>query len=82
MFDSRGEVTVATEGIIAGWLSKEKSEFFDSTTGEPAALWRLMYDIVALGEGELEEHKVLESIDLMSKELPCIANESFTLRQR
>jgi hypothetical protein len=73
VFDSRDELTDAADGIIVGWLSKEKSDFFEES-GKPAALWRLMYDNVLLGEEDLEEHEVLEAIDLMSKEVPaCIA---------
>ena len=73
VFDSRGELTDAADGIIAGWLSKEKSNFF-AKPGKPAALWHLMYDNVMLGEEDLEEHEVLEAIDLMSTEVPaCIA---------
>jgi hypothetical protein len=73
VFDSRSELTDAADGIIAGWLSKEKSDFF-TKPGKPAALWRLIYDNVMLGEEDLEEHEVLEAIDLMSTEVPaCIA---------
>jgi hypothetical protein len=48
------ELTDAADGIIVGWLSKEKSDFFEES-GKPAALWRLMYDNVLLGEEDLEE---------------------------
>ena len=72
MFNSRGELTAAADGIIAGWLRKEKSHFFAAKTCKP--VWRLMYDDVALGEEDLDEHEVLKAISLMSKELPaCIA---------
>ena len=83
MFDPRDELKGAEDGIIRGWLSKEDSHFFAPHTGEPAALWRLVYDNVALGEEDLEEHEVLEAIDLISAELPaCIAAQQGTLRTR
>jgi hypothetical protein len=86
VFDSTGKLTVAADGIIVGWLSKEKSNFFAANTPperdrphppcKPAALWRLKYDDAALGGENLEEHEVIEAIDLMSTELPaCIAEE-------
>jgi hypothetical protein len=72
VFNSRGELTAAADGIIAGWLRKEKGHFFPAKTCKP--VWRLMYDDAALGEENLDEHEVLKAISLMSKELPaCIA---------
>jgi hypothetical protein len=83
VFDPRDELKGAEDGIIRGWLSKEDSHFFSPLTGEPAPLWRLVYDNVALGEEDLEEHEVLEAIDLISAELPaCIAAQQGTLRTR
>jgi hypothetical protein len=83
VIDARGELAGAEDGSIRGWLSKEDSHFFAPHTGEPAPLWRLVYDNVALGEEDLEEHEVLEAIDLISAELPaCIAAQQGTLKTR
>ena len=83
VFDPSDALRGAEDGIIRGWLSKEDSHFFAPHTGEPAPLWRLVYDNVALGEEDLEEHEVLEAIDLISAELPaCIAAQQGTLRTR
>jgi hypothetical protein len=78
LFDLRGELTDAADGIIVGWRSHEKTStsvsVFPAATREPAgegelsrsegggSRWRLVYDNAAHGEVELEEEEVREAI--------------------
>ncbi len=78
LFDLRGELTDAADGIIVAWRSHVKTStsvsVLPAATREPAgegelsrsegggSRWRLIYDNSARGEVELEEEEVREAI--------------------
>ena len=58
-------------GKITGWLSAAESDFVNDD-GTPAALWHVVFDDVALGEEDLEEHEVKAAViawELATREL-------------
>jgi len=61
--DSR--VIGAADARIVGWLPKEESDFVDEQ-GRAAALWHIVYDDHKIGEEDLEEYEVVESLALLA----------------
>ena len=49
-------------GSLKGWLPPEESDFKNETTGQRAALWRVVYEDTSVGEEDLEEHEVKQAI--------------------
>ena len=70
VFDARDRLTDAADGVIVGWLSKEEADYLAEASGEPAPLWHMTYDDARIGNEDLEEHEVLEAIELMDQPLP------------
>ena len=59
------QITATADGHIAGWLPVGESDFVDAR-GNSAALWKIEYDDTGLGEEDLEEHEVTESLSLFA----------------
>lgn len=70
VFDGRDRLIDAADGVVVGWLSKEESDYNAEATGEPAPLWHMTYDDARIGSEDLEEHEVVEAMELMDQELP------------
>jgi len=55
---------------IVGWLPKEESDFLDEA-GQPAPLWHIVYENTQIGEEDLEEYEVKESLELFERGMPA-----------
>jgi hypothetical protein len=73
LFDDRNKPIDAADGVVVGWLSKEDSDFTAEMTGEPAPIWHIELDDVRVApKGEdLEEHEIIEAINLMHLKMPA-----------
>jgi hypothetical protein len=84
IFNPRGKICDAADGVVVGWLSKEESQFEteDSTEQQPiyAPLWHMKYDDTRLGEEDLEEHEVEEAVELMAQPVPKRAQVKYQKR--
>jgi len=84
IFNPRGKICDAADGVVVGWLSKEESQFEteDSTEQQPiyAPLWHMKYDDTQLGEEDLEEHEVEEAVELMAQPVPKRAQVKYQKR--
>ena len=70
VFDSRNRLIDAADGVVVGWLDKDESDYLAEATGVPAALWHMTYDDTRIGSEDLEEHEVVEAMELLTQELP------------
>ena len=70
VFDARGKLHDAADGVVVGWLSTEESDYLAEESGEPAPLWHMTYDDTRIGGEDLEEHEVQEAMDLVEQPLP------------
>ncbi len=84
IFNTRGKICDAADGVVVGWLSKEESQFETegSTEQQPiyAPLWHMKYDDTRLGEEDLEEHEVEEAVELMAQPVPKRAQVKYQKR--
>ncbi len=70
VYDHKNRVTDALHGTIEMWLPVEIADYFDADTGEPGALWKIVYDDPRSGKEDLDENEVQEAISLMKEEIP------------
>ena len=63
VFDARGKLHDAADGVVVGWLSTEESDYLAEESGEPAPLWHMTYDDTRIGGEDLEEHEVQEALE-------------------
>ena len=70
VFDARNKLIDAADGVVVGWLDKEESDYLAEGTGEPAPLWHMTYDDARIGSEDLEEHEIVEAMELLGQELP------------
>ena len=68
------QITATADGRISGFLPVGESDFVDAL-GNSAALWKMEYDDTGLGEEDLEEHEVTESLLLFAShsQVPAVA---------
>ena len=59
----------AVDGMVRGWLPAELSNFVSEQTGRPAALWRVVYDHVGIGQEDLEDFEVDEAVQVYQNEV-------------
>ena len=60
-----GRVVKLQEARIVGWLPKEESDFKSEQTGEPAALWHILWDDGQ--EEDLEEWEVVQVCKIVKR---------------
>ena len=69
-----GSSMQAVDGMVRGWLPAEISNFWSEHSNRPAALWRVVYDNLAIGQEDLEDFEVEEAVQVYQLEVVRTTN--------
>jgi len=62
ILDEAKTLSADVDGSVVGWLPANVSNYFkDHDPSKAAALWRVQYDSVGIGQEDLELHEVMEA---------------------